>query len=93
LEARPKRALRTRRSSSGYGDAGKDKVDGANGNDTISPGAGKDKVTAGGGNDEISARDQTSDTIDCGAGRDKVTADRTDKVRNCEFVRRTVRRG
>jgi hypothetical protein len=75
------------------GDAGKDKVDGANGNDTISPGAGKDKVTAGGGNDEISARDQTSDTIDCGAGRDKVTADRTDKVRNCEVVRRTVRRG
>ena len=44
------------------------------------------------GDDIISARDGTRDTIDCGAGRDKVTADRTDTVKNCEFVRRAARR-
>ena len=57
----------------------------------ISPGTGKDKVAANGGDDTISARDQTRDTIDCGAGRDKVTADRTDTVKNCEFVKRPKR--
>jgi Ca2+-binding RTX toxin-like protein len=69
------------------GDAGKDKINAGNGNDTITPGAGKDKVAGQGGNDEISARDSTADSIDCGAGRDKVTADRSDNVKNCEFVR------
>jgi len=32
-------------------------------------------------------------SIDCGAGRDKVTADRTDAVKNSEFVKRAVRHG
>ena len=75
------------------GDAGDDDLRGDNGNDTITPGAGKDKVTAGGGNDTISARDSTRDTIDCGGGVDKVTADRTDVVKNCEYVKRAKRRG
>ena len=50
-------------------------------------------MTAGGGNDTISARDSTRDTIDCGGGVDKVTADRTDVVKNCEYVKRAKRRG
>jgi hypothetical protein len=76
------------------GDAGADKLDGRNGNDTITPGVGKDRVLAGGGDDTITARDGARDTIDCGGGRDRVTADRTDSVdRNCERVRRAVRRG
>jgi Ca2+-binding RTX toxin-like protein len=75
------------------GDAGDDKFRGGNGNDDITPGAGKDTVAAQGGDDVINARDQTKDTIDCGAGRDKVTADRTDAVKNCEFVKRAVRKG
>jgi Ca2+-binding RTX toxin-like protein len=74
------------------GDAGNDKLRGGRGNDDITPGAGKDTVAAQGGDDVISARDGTRDTIDCGAGRDKVTADRTDTVKNCEFVKRAVRR-
>jgi Ca2+-binding RTX toxin-like protein len=74
-----------------HGDAGDDDIDGWNGNDTITPGAGKDKVSAGGGNDTVSARDGARDTIDCGGGRDKVTADRTDAVKNCEYVKRAVR--
>jgi hypothetical protein len=75
------------------GDAGDDKFNAGNGNDTITPGAGKDVVNGQGGNDEILARDQTKDTIDCGAGVDKVTADRTDAVKNCEYVKRAKRRG
>jgi hypothetical protein len=74
------------------GGSGEDRVNGGNGNDTIAPGAGKDKVAANGGDDEISARDGARDTIDCGAGRDKVTADRSDQVKNCEYVKRPRRR-
>jgi Ca2+-binding RTX toxin-like protein len=70
------------------GNAGADKIRGWNGNDTISPGTGKDVVAAQGGDDTITARDRTRDTIDCGAGRDKVKADRSDTVKNCEFVTR-----
>jgi len=75
------------------GNAGDDDIRGDNGNDTITPGTGKDKVAAGGGDDTISARDATRDAIDCGGGRDKVTADRTDTVKNCEFVKRAKRHG
>lgn len=70
------------------GNAGRDTLRGGNGNDTIAPGAGKDVVAAQGGDDTITARDRTRDKIDCGAGRDKVKADRTDTVKNCEFVTR-----
>ncbi len=75
------------------GDAGDDDIRGDNGNDTITPGSGKDKVAAGGGDDTISARDSARDTIDCGGGVDKVTADRTDTVKNCEYVKRAKRHG
>jgi hypothetical protein len=75
------------------GDAGDDKLNAGNGNDTLTPGAGKDIANGQGGDDEIFARDSTRDTIDCGAGRDKVTADRTDVVKNCEFVKRAKRSG
>jgi hypothetical protein len=75
------------------GDAGDDKLNAGNGNDTLTPGAGKDIANGQGGDDEIFARDSTRDTIDCGAGRDKVTADRTDSVKNCEFVKRAKRSG
>ena len=75
------------------GDAGDDKINAGNGNDDITPGLGKDVANGQGGDDTISARDGTRDTIDCGAGRDKVTADRTDAVKNCEFVKRAKRHG
>ncbi len=74
-------------------DAGDDKINAGNGNDDITPGAGKDIANGQGGDDTISARDSERDTIDCGAGRDKVTADRTDVVKNCEYVKRAKRRG
>ena len=74
-------------------DAGDDKINAGNGNDDITPGPGKDIANGQGGNDTISARDDARDTIDCGAGQDKVTADRTDAVKNCEFVKRAKRQG
>jgi hypothetical protein len=70
------------------GGAGDDKLTAGNGNDTLTPGAGKDIVNGNGGDDTISARDGSKDKIDCGAGRDKITADRSDTVKNCEFVKR-----
>ena len=73
------------------GDAGTDKFNAGNGNDDITPGAGRDLVNGQGGDDTILARDGERDTIDCGAGVDKVTADRSDVVKNCEYVKRPVR--
>ena len=75
------------------GDAGADKFNGGNGNDDITPGAGQDLVNGQGGNDTILARDGERDMIDCGAGVDKVTADRSDVVKNCEYVKRPTRAG
>jgi hypothetical protein len=53
--------------------------------------AGQDIVNAQGGDDVIYARDGESDTIVCGGGVDKVTADRSDVVKNREYVKRPVR--
>ena len=76
------------------GDAGEDKFRAGNGNDDITPGAGQDTgqwlkaaMTT------ILARDGDRDMIDCGAGVDKVTADRSDVVKNCEYVKRPTRAG
>ena len=74
------------------GDAGDDRLVGGRGNDDITPGPGRDRVDAGAGDDTISARDGERDEIDCGPGQDKVKADRTDVVRNCEYVKRATRR-
>jgi hypothetical protein len=85
------------------------KFDGGPGNDRIftgvlkqaagKPGAGVsfgrgDRVKGGAGNDTIDARNGRADTVDCGPGRDSVIAERFDKLKGCEKVRRArVRRG
>ncbi|HZT92004.1 MAG TPA: hypothetical protein VFA05_08200 [Gaiellaceae bacterium] len=62
------------------GTAGADVIDGtANGGDVIA---------AGPGDDVVHAKNGRRDTVDCGAGRDTVYADRTDRLRRCEVVRR-----
>lgn len=80
-----------------FGDAGNDTIDGELGNDTVDGGAGADNLTGGdgrdrilgrGGNDRINAADGARDTIDCGKGRDRVVADRRDRLKACERVRR-----
>ena len=71
------------------GGAGNDTLSGGSGNDTISGGAGKNVVSGGAGNDTISVRNKKRDVVNCGSGRrDRVTADRIDRVRGCERVRR-----
>jgi hypothetical protein len=43
------------------------------------------------GRDNIVVANGKKETVNCGRGRDKVRADRKDKLRGCERVRRTKR--
>ena len=80
------------------GGAGNDTLGGGKGNDTLSGGAGNDRITAGpgrnkvsggAGNDTINVRNHKRDLVTCGAGRkDRVVADKVDKLRSCERVKR-----
>ena len=71
------------------GGRGSDRLLGGRGNDTIVTGAGVNAVTAGNGDDTINALNRRPDRIDCGRGRrDSVRADRVDRLRHCERVRR-----
>jgi Ca2+-binding RTX toxin-like protein len=76
------------RSDNLIGEDGDDRVDGAGGGDFIVGGPGRDLLRAGPGRDRISARDSRRDRVFCGAGRDRVEADRLDRLRGCERVRR-----
>jgi dipeptidyl aminopeptidase/acylaminoacyl peptidase len=80
------------------GGAGNDTISGGKGNDTLSGGAGNDRITAGpgrnkvsggAGNDKINVRNHKRDVVNCGAGKkDRVVADKVDKLRGCERVKR-----
>lgn len=70
------------------GGRGDDRVGGNSGSDRIDGGRGADLVTGGSGNDRISVRDGRRDRVNCGPGRDRVRADRRDRLRRCERVRR-----
>jgi Tol biopolymer transport system component len=80
------------------GGAGNDTISGGKGNDTLSGGAGNDKITAGpgrnkvsggAGNDTINVRNHKRDIVNCGPGKkDRVIADKIDKLRGCERVKR-----
>jgi Tol biopolymer transport system component len=84
------------------GGAGNDVLSGGKGNDTLSGGAGNDRITAGSGrnrvsggsgNDRINVRNHKRDVVNCGKGKkDRVVADRTDRLRGCERIRRTRQR-
>jgi hypothetical protein len=80
------------------GGAGNDILSGGRGNDTVSGGAGNDRITAGpgknrvsggSGNDTINVRNHRRDVVSCGKGKqDRVVADRSDRLRGCERIRR-----
>jgi Ca2+-binding RTX toxin-like protein len=70
------------------GGGGKDQISGAGGNDRIEPGSGRDVIRAGSGHDHIEARDSIRDIVRCGSGPDFVKADKRDRLRGCEAVRR-----
>jgi uncharacterized repeat protein (TIGR01451 family) len=71
------------------GGSGNDRLVGGSGNDTISGGQGKNSVSAGSGNDVINSVDGKAEKIDCGKGRDKIRADKRDKLKGCESVKRS----
>ena len=71
------------------GGSGNDSIKGGSGADRISGGTGKNTISAGSGNDAIVAANGRRERINCGSGRDRVTADKRDKLRGCERVRRT----
>ena len=80
-----------------YGEAGDDELEGGRGRDLLSGGPGndqlnggydRDRLDGGAGNDTLIARGGGSDQLDCGPGRDVAIADRTDRLRGCETVRR-----
>jgi Tol biopolymer transport system component len=71
------------------GGSGNDILSGGSGNDRITAGPGKNKISGGAGNDKINARNHKRDIVNCGKGRkDRVVADRSDKLRGCEQVKR-----
>jgi Ca2+-binding RTX toxin-like protein len=70
------------------GGAGKDTLVGGAGKDTLVGGKGGDSLKGGGGADTLKAKDGVRDRIDCGKGRDTVKADKRDRLRSCERVRR-----
>jgi hypothetical protein len=72
-----------------FGNKGDDRVVGGSGDDYIEPGFGTDIVKGGRGNDRVRSGRLGGDRINCGPGRDvAVLIGRTDRVRNCEKVRR-----
>jgi Ca2+-binding RTX toxin-like protein len=73
------------------GGTGNDRLSGSTGNDKLNGGSGRNTYSGGPGKDTISAANGRVEKIDCGSGRDSVRADRKDKVKHCERVRRTRR--
>jgi Tol biopolymer transport system component len=68
---------------------GPDCLDGGPGNDTLNGGTGADRLVGGAGNDLLLARDGGRDDVNCGSGRkDRAQADKKDRVRGCEKVKR-----
>jgi subtilase family protein/hemolysin type calcium-binding protein len=71
-----------------FGDDGDDRLRGGSGRDRLTGGGGRDRISGGRGGDRIRAADGARDRIRCGRGHDRVRADRRDRVRGCERVKR-----
>jgi RTX calcium-binding nonapeptide repeat (4 copies) len=71
-----------------FGGDGNDRLRGTGGPDSIRAGPGRDLIFGGPGPDRINSRDSKHDTVRCGADRDRVQADRQDRLRGCEVIRR-----
>ena len=70
--------------------SGNDRLSGGGGRDRLSGGGGKDRLSGGPGNDSINSADGVAETVTCGDGaNDKVKADRNDRLRGCERIRRS----
>lgn len=70
------------------GDDGSDRLKGGRGNDRLVAGRGRNRLVGGPGNDYLNGENGRTDRLNCGGGRDSARADRSDRVRGCERVRR-----
>jgi YVTN family beta-propeller protein len=71
-----------------YGGAGHDRLHGGPGRDRLRGGPGRDRLRGGVGHDVLHVRGGERDHVHCGNGRDAVRADRHDRLRGCERIRR-----
>jgi dienelactone hydrolase len=74
------------------GGSGEDEIIGAKGRDRLKGGKAPDEIKGGKGKDRVKAKGGGRDDVRCGKGRDRVKADRKDRLRGCEKVRRGGRR-
>jgi Ca2+-binding RTX toxin-like protein len=70
------------------GGAGSDLIVGGRGSDLIRGGPGRDLLLGRRGADLLRDRDSMRDRMRCGPGRDFASADRFDRLRACEVIRR-----
>jgi Ca2+-binding RTX toxin-like protein len=68
-----------------------DRLSGGRGNDRLRGGPGRNRLLGGPGNDRLNGVNRRIDRLECGRGRDRARADRGDRVRGCERVRRGAR--
>jgi Ca2+-binding RTX toxin-like protein len=73
------------------GGAGNDRLSGGRGNDRLTAGPGRNRLLGGPGSDLLNSVNGRVDRLNCGSGRDIARADRRDRVRGCERVRRRRR--
>ena len=79
---------RARTSVAAAARAGADRVFGGRGRDRLFGGGGRDRLHGGPGKDTIVVRGGGRDVVRCGRGRDRVRADKRDRLRGCERIRR-----
>jgi Ca2+-binding RTX toxin-like protein len=71
-----------------FGNDGNDRLSGGRGNDRLTAGRGRNRLLGGSDDDRLNGVNGVVDRINCGRGLDTVRADRVDRVRGCERVRR-----
>ena len=79
-------------SSDLYGGGGRDLLLGSVGSDLLSGGGASDRIVGGRGKDTVETIDGKRDRVQCGASKDRVLADRRDKAKRCEEIRRVGKR-
>jgi Ca2+-binding RTX toxin-like protein len=70
------------------GNDGDDRLNGGPGADRLKGGHGRNRLSGGAGKDRLDGVNGAFDRLNCGPGRDRALADRGDRVRGCERVRR-----
>jgi Ca2+-binding RTX toxin-like protein len=70
------------------GSDGNDRLSGGAGDDRLKGGRGRNRLSGGSGNDRLNGVNGRFDRLNCGPGVDSVSADRKDRVRGCERIRR-----